>query len=803
MANIPIREIALTGTPDSSSLIVFDNGQMRKATVGSMADAVRPLASQAEALAGADNTKTMTPLRVKEAVESRIGSTPAAARVLLGIDKRTSVGDANYSILATDVVVATTAAFTAPRTWSLPLAASCNPGQRIYVIDEVGAVSGSNTLTVARSGSDTVVGVASILLTTPRDGQWFETDGSSKWSLAVPNSRFVNTRYSPTAAGTNVSGAANRTVHDKLYERVSVLDFQAKGDNSTDNAQAFADLAAHAVGKNLRIYMPAGRYLTSAAWVFDGNSNIEIAGDGTDISVIEFTGSTGGITSGTIGSGWANVLAAGTQGVRPFFGAHDLSLLCRGAGLYNAITLYQPYSGSTDLCGFNFYNLNIGPRDWSNSAQYWQHGIYVYNAWRGSIINCTVNQSINKMSGSAFFLDGLSPAVHIDACVAQYWNIGTNIGWVNFTAFNGSVLTGTFQYAEEVVGGTSGARARVARTGAFGSASLVCIGTSGIFANGETITGTTSGATLTNITKPTITQGNEGIYLNNSEIILNNYGFYCNQPSGATTPAIGMWVQNSNIVSAICSIYGRYTGQWIISGCLIYNTANGCTDIDIDGGDIASIQDNQIHAGSYTTTTGIKVGASLGYSQVVISGNTVGNRTTGIVLGAALINSPYPALNNFFSNGTNLTTPAPANFSGPSTFSAHNNGTSQTGIVPSTGTQLVLGTALYNVGGNYNTANSRWTPPPGPVSLIAGALFTTNVAATDNAVLAIYKNGSDFRHGAIAYAVSAGVAEAAIAIQDIANGTDYYEVWCFVGPSAGNKATQGNPTFNYFMGLSR
>lgn len=73
MVNIPIRDIALTGTPSSDSSIVFDDGQMKRGTVASMADAVRPVASQAESQAGADNVKTMTALRVKQSISSEIG----------------------------------------------------------------------------------------------------------------------------------------------------------------------------------------------------------------------------------------------------------------------------------------------------------------------------------------------------------------------------------------------------------------------------------------------------------------------------------------------------------------------------------------------------------------------------------------------------------------------------------------------------------------------------------------------------------------------------------------------------------
>lgn len=75
MSNVPIRDLTQSGTPDASSFIVFDNGTMRKGTVGSMADAVRPVASQSEAQVGSDNTKTMTPLRVKQSIAAEVGTT--------------------------------------------------------------------------------------------------------------------------------------------------------------------------------------------------------------------------------------------------------------------------------------------------------------------------------------------------------------------------------------------------------------------------------------------------------------------------------------------------------------------------------------------------------------------------------------------------------------------------------------------------------------------------------------------------------------------------------------------------------
>jgi len=78
MSNIPIRDITQTGVPTGSSYMVFDNGQMKKGLVSDFADAIRPVASQAEAEAGADNAKTMTPLRTLQSIASEVGTTVQA-----------------------------------------------------------------------------------------------------------------------------------------------------------------------------------------------------------------------------------------------------------------------------------------------------------------------------------------------------------------------------------------------------------------------------------------------------------------------------------------------------------------------------------------------------------------------------------------------------------------------------------------------------------------------------------------------------------------------------------------------------
>lgn len=81
-------------------------------------------------------------------------TTAAAARGSTGlnIDEMTAHGDSIYTILATDRTVATNAALTAARIWTLPAANAVNAGQQLCVVDKNGGVTSTNTLTLQRAG---------------------------------------------------------------------------------------------------------------------------------------------------------------------------------------------------------------------------------------------------------------------------------------------------------------------------------------------------------------------------------------------------------------------------------------------------------------------------------------------------------------------------------------------------------------------------------------------------------------------------------------------------------------------------
>lgn len=106
----------------------------------------------------------------------------------LNIFAAANVGDANYTITATDRGVNLTTTLTAVRTLTLPAANAVNKGEPIIVSDGAGAINGSNTISVARAGSDTINGVTSVSLSTQYAVAMFISDGSSKWTYLVAGS---------------------------------------------------------------------------------------------------------------------------------------------------------------------------------------------------------------------------------------------------------------------------------------------------------------------------------------------------------------------------------------------------------------------------------------------------------------------------------------------------------------------------------------------------------------------------------------------------------------------------------------
>jgi lysophospholipase L1-like esterase len=132
-----------------------------------------------------------------------------------------------------------------------------------------------------------------------------------------------------------------------------------------------------------------------------------------------------------------------------------------------------------------------------------------------------------------------------------------------------------------------------------------------------------------------------------------------------------------------------------------------------------------------------------------------------------------------------------------SCFSAHKNAVDQTGITHDSATKLTFGFTTINLGGHFDTTNSKWTPPAGNIEIYLNvSVLGTNV--TGRVFVEVFKNGSLFRNS---YNRSAsGVATcASVVCKDIATGTDYYEAYVYVEGS-GNISVEGGTTVTIFEG---
>ncbi|WP_315759294.1 MULTISPECIES: hypothetical protein [unclassified Bradyrhizobium] len=131
-------------------------------------------------------------------------------------------------------------------------------------------------------------------------------------------------------------------------------------------------------------------------------------------------------------------------------------------------------------------------------------------------------------------------------------------------------------------------------------------------------------------------------------------------------------------------------------------------------------------------------------------------------------------------------------------FSAHKNGTDQTGIADSTFTQVTFPTEVYDVG-NYFAANA-WTPPAGKVHLDAAVFISATVTTGAQIAITLYKNGAGFKQGNWPLSSLLGGGAGFIGCDDIANGADVYTVQVYVDTSSGTATISGNSVLTFFSG---
>lgn len=127
-------------------------------------------------------------------------------------------------------------------------------------------------------------------------------------------------------------------------------------------------------------------------------------------------------------------------------------------------------------------------------------------------------------------------------------------------------------------------------------------------------------------------------------------------------------------------------------------------------------------------------------------------------------------------------------------FSAHNNGTLQA-IPNGAFTKLTFGTEVYDVGSKF--ASSSWTPPARLVEM-HGAVCVSSAAGA-LVTLAVYKNGVEFKRGVMQQPQGSSAIVCTVHCQDVATGTDVYDLWAFQSSGA-SQNTNGGANLTWFQG---
>ena len=95
---------------------------------------------------------------------------------------KTTVSDANYTVLSTDRVIGI-ATLTAARTLALPAASAFPAAQTLLIFDKSGAASSSIAVTIAANGSDKIDGSASVAINSAYGFITLQSNGVAKWTI--------------------------------------------------------------------------------------------------------------------------------------------------------------------------------------------------------------------------------------------------------------------------------------------------------------------------------------------------------------------------------------------------------------------------------------------------------------------------------------------------------------------------------------------------------------------------------------------------------------------------------------------
>ena len=251
----------------------------------------------------------------------------------------TAHGDSDWTIPDGTTVAITNAALTAARVWTLPAAASVTAGTKLIVQDTIGGVTSTNTLTVQRTGTDTIDGATSLELSHAYEGATFVSDGDTAWTVSI-----VSITAGGTGANTLAGIRSNFGIREQLsanrtyYVRTDGSDSNTGLVNSSGGAfltiqKALAVCAAlDLTTYSVTIQVGAGTYTgpvtVNGPWL--GSGSVIILGDTTTPS---------NVVINSVSADCVAVTRGGRLSVRGFKFTNSTAGTCLNASLNGIITV--------------------------------------------------------------------------------------------------------------------------------------------------------------------------------------------------------------------------------------------------------------------------------------------------------------------------------------------------------------------------------------------------------------------------------------------------------------------------------
>jgi hypothetical protein len=250
--------------------------------------------------------------------------------------------------------------------------------------------------------------------------------------------------YTPTG-----TGAVTTNVQDKLRQTVSVKDFGATGDGTTDDTVAIQN----AINASTSVYVPSGTYLISSTIAI--GSHVKVYADSattgsTAVGVYFIKQSTMTTVGVTIDS---NSILDGV-GVTSQSGAVGGGIQVIGVGVSLINVIAASLGGASSGVGIrigkdtHLNNVNLWKMDNCYANGWSSHGIYVHddpgyapNANAGTMINCRATAN----AGDGIRVDNAALNTIISCWSDGNTGNGINIGPTAFQCYNNVIVNGDYE----------------------------------------------------------------------------------------------------------------------------------------------------------------------------------------------------------------------------------------------------------------------------------------------------------------------------------------------------------------------